>query len=442
MSGMLEIFQCCVASRPKNPPDSKRKKKTRGKKKFKESNRRNKKKGRKRASTESPKVAPMGMPRMMDQDLGYPSPMSSSPISPTALSKGSDIERISLGGSTASPRALSDGTDEKEIEESNTVIIRFDLERKMGFVISHHLHSTVVHVAKVHEGGQGKEKGVQVGWIIRKVDTQIIGRSKIHHHASGVQRTKTVERIVQIRKNEYRTAKSQFDEAKGEGQTKAELEEKRWINFQFLIPEEAKDEKINECARLSVSARRNTIKFAEKAGPIKIMYAGDISPRTQTLADLPKIPTTVLIKKNRGFGKDHTKHVQLHKFAVYYSLKQLSETELEDYDQKIEIEGERSKLTRETVCVPLPSVIDAKVSRKGTMLILNLSDGETVLTFMRPKGSQVDLWEWADAINKRKEFYWQLNMTKESQEKRAFSSRPSRLQRARTSKLRRPVNKK
>ena len=97
----------------------------------------------------------------------------------------------------------------------------------------------------------------------------------------------------------------------------------------------------------------------------------------------------------------------LHKFALYYSTEKLDDDALDEFDAKLNKTGSREKLGKEAAAIPLSDIIDARVAKLGNKLILNLSNRK-IVTFKRMRGSQDDLFEWADTIIDHKAFYTAL----------------------------------
>mmetsp|Transcript_12779 Transcript_12779/g.23216 ORF Transcript_12779/g.23216 Transcript_12779/m.23216 type:complete len:438 (-) Transcript_12779:224-1537(-) len=293
----------------------------------------------------------------------------------------------------------------------NHKVVPFDLSHKMGFVISHNEESHLVHVIQISENGQAKEKGVEIGWIIDRVCGQSISEHEMHisdNKNFGNERTKIVQKIVLESTQKYRAAKSEYEDAKANYAkcdiTEEELERLRWLPVDFLIPDEAEDDDLVESMKQRNA--RNSI-FDHRLSKIPVQFRGEDEPVLRGICDLPQVAPTRLIKRNPGISGDKKKWVCLHKFALYYSTEKLDDDALDEFDAKLNKTGSREKLGKETAAIPLSDIIDARVAKLGNKLILNLSNRK-IVTFKRMRGSQDDLFEWADTIIDHKAFYTSL----------------------------------
>jgi len=177
----------------------------------------------------------------------------------------------------------------------------------------------------------------------------------------------------------------------------------RWLEIEFLIPDEARDNEMLEAPQ-HVKNRRASVNYQ---GKIPVQFRGEQEPVMRSISDLPKIAPAQFMKKNPGLSGDKKKWVCLHKFALYYSTVKLDYEALEDFDSKIDKEGERAKINSEAAVIPLSDIIDARVAKLGNKLILNLTNRK-VVTFKRLQDREDDLFEWADTIIDHKAFFMSL----------------------------------
>mmetsp|Transcript_37063 Transcript_37063/g.71848 ORF Transcript_37063/g.71848 Transcript_37063/m.71848 type:complete len:433 (+) Transcript_37063:1-1299(+) len=288
----------------------------------------------------------------------------------------------------------------------------FDLSHRMGFVISHNEESLLVHVIQISPEGQAKEKGVEVGWIIDKVDGHNISDHDEQLDDFGNERTRIVQKIVLERTQKFREAAKRFESSTGKCDiTRDDLEQMKWLKIEFLIPDEVKDNEMLENAQ-NIDKRHASVKYQ---GKIPVQFRGEEEPVMRSIGDLPELAPAQLLKRNPGLSGDKRKWVCLHKFALYYSRAKLDYEALEAFDSKINKEGEKAKINSEAAVIPLRDVIDARVAKLGNKLILNLKNRK-VVTFKRLPDREDDLFEWADTIIDHKAFFVGLMAHQKSNE--------------------------
>mmetsp|Transcript_6022 Transcript_6022/g.7358 ORF Transcript_6022/g.7358 Transcript_6022/m.7358 type:complete len:471 (-) Transcript_6022:48-1460(-) len=359
-------------------------------------------------------------PEKPSQETSPPA-LDSSPLEPTP--KMDQMAPTEIAQTVIAPDDDEDDAIPAEMEDEKTVVsdrggrhkvLHFDLSHKMGFVISHNEASLLVHVIQISQHGQANEKGVEVGWIIDKVAGHNISEHEVQDDF-GNERTKIVQKIVMRHTRQFKEAIKQYEQAKASGMesriSKEQLESLRWMDIEFLIPDEANEDEILPSSQNLVN-RRASMKYE---GKIPVQFRGENEPIMRGISDLPKIAPAMFLKKNPGFGGDKKKWVCLHKFALYYSSMKLDYEALEDFDTQINKDGERSKLNSETAVIPLSNIIDARVAKFGNKLILNLSNRK-VVTFKRLPDAKDDLYSWAETIVDHKAYWTGLQEAQEDTE--------------------------
>ena len=288
--------------------------------------------------------------------------------------------------------------------------LKFDMGQRMGFVISHNQESFLVHVISLTEGGQAERLGVQVGWIINKIEDINLTDLDVDPESEGDTRTQVVKEVVVKNRTRFCRAEEMRNSAIENGEepemSEQDLENIRYMSIEFLIPEEASD--VPEDAK-SAEDRRASMAFD---GKIAVQFHDEAQAEMRAVKDLPQMKPILLRKKNPGVTGSKDKWLCLHKFALYYSNKKLDYEALEAFDSEVDKDGTRKRLNASTSVIPVKHIVECRVSNNKKLVIILAN--KRVVTFKRREGTDVDLFEWADVILDHKHFYSAIHLQEQN----------------------------